>query len=371
MRRKKHTTDARFGSDAFLDVMSNMVGILVILVVVAGMQLGGQPLVEPIDAPPAPSAVEPPPGAALPGDLAPGSAAEPPLPQAEPAAQGPAGPSPELVAELDRLERLMQENSQRRAAEVAQLEQAVELHNAMVGKVKESRSLLARETTVAQRIAQQVAGLEADLGQRRQKLTGLLAEFEQARRAQSPAVEIKHRITPISQEIMGEELHFRLKNNQVSAVPLKLLIERVKQQVERHREVAVMRGGYKGVVGPIDGYSLEFLVEARRLSAIEERRLGFQEGYSLDLSHCTVLPLPGLVGETAEEALRRNSRFATALRAAPDGAALTFWTYPDSFALFRKLQEVCHAEGFIVAGRPLPEGTPIAGNRRGTRSAGQ
>jgi hypothetical protein len=367
MSRRKPLADARFGSDAFLDVMSNIVGILVILVVLAGVQLGRQPLARLAGSPPRDETLdEAPPAASTP--LAQKVATPAPV---EPPPAPATSPAPALVDAVEALTRLTMELSQQRAGNASLLEQSVAQHNATLAQLKEGRRLLTDQAAAVERRKTQIAELESNLSQKRSRLSGLLAEFEEAHGARRAAVEIKHRITPISQEVTGEELHFRLKNSQVTAIPLKLLIERVKQQVERHREVAVMRGGYKGVVGPLDGYSLEFLVEARRLSAIEERRLGFQEGYSLDLSRCTVLPSPSLAGETAEEALRRNSRFATALRAAPEGAAVTFWTYPDSFGLFRKLQEACHAEGFIVAGRPLPEGAPIVGDRRGTRSAGQ
>ena len=50
---------------------------------------------------------------------------------------------------------------------------------------------------------------------------------------------------------------------------------------------------------------------------------------------------------------------------------LTFWVYPDSFKLYRTLQEACHAEGFVVAARPLPEGVLIEGSPYGSKSAGQ
>jgi hypothetical protein len=44
MRRRPVASDPGFGSDSFLDVLSNIVGILIILIVMAGMQLGRLPL---------------------------------------------------------------------------------------------------------------------------------------------------------------------------------------------------------------------------------------------------------------------------------------------------------------------------------------
>ena len=51
--------------------------------------------------------------------------------------------------------------------------------------------------------------------------------------------------------------------------------------------------------------------------------------------------------------------------------AVTFWIYPDSFAMYRKLRDYLHDRDFVVAGRPLDEGNPIAGSRSGSVSRGQ
>jgi hypothetical protein len=108
------------------------------------------------------------------------------------------------------------------------------------------------------------------------------------------------------------------------------------------------------------------------MSPHEERVHGLREGYTIELSRCTVIPDPSFQGETPEQALQRGSRFAMALRTASQDASITFWTYPDSFGEFRELQAACQAEGFLVAGRPLPHGQNIMGDRRlGTRSAAQ
>jgi hypothetical protein len=52
-------------------------------------------------------------------------------------------------------------------------------------------------------------------------------------------------------------------------------------------------------------------------------------------------------------------------------SAVTFWVYPDSFSLYRQLRDHAVAKGLTVAGRPLPDGTPIAGSPWGRKSRGQ
>jgi hypothetical protein len=77
------------------------------------------------------------------------------------------------------------------------------------------------------------------------------------------------------------------------------------------------------------------------------------------------------IHEAVDQALRPGSRFHRALLEARSEAMLTFWVYPDSFEAFSRLKAACHEHNFLVAGRPLPEGVPIAGSPMGTRSAGQ
>jgi hypothetical protein len=89
------------------------------------------------------------------------------------------------------------------------------------------------------------------------------------------------------------------------------------------------------------------------------------------ISSWAIVPGREIVEETSQQALRAESRFAVALQDASRNASLTFWVYPDSFALSRKLQEAAHDNGFEVAVRPLPDGIPITGSRNGSRSFAQ
>jgi hypothetical protein len=181
---------------------------------------------------------------------------------------------------------------------------------------------------------------------------------------------VKHRLAPISQEIVGEELHFRLSGGRVTVVPLSALVERVKAQLERQKEWLASHGRHAAVVGPVDGYSMQYLVEKLPLSALDRHRLGYG-AFRVGVKSADIIAEPDLLGETPEEALRRGSKFAMAVKTAPENAALTFWVYPDSFHAYRILQAACQAEGFVVAGRPLPQGHNIGVSSNGSRSAGQ
>jgi hypothetical protein len=85
-----------------------------------------------------------------------------------------------------------------------------------------------------------------------------------------------------------------------------------------------------------------------------------------------VEPVQAERGEPAEAALKEGSAFRRVADAlAPDETAVTFWVYPDSFALYRALRDHLHGRDFVVAGRPLADDMPIGASRRGTVSRGQ
>ncbi|MGQ0637459.1 MAG: hypothetical protein ACT4QC_22870 [Planctomycetaceae bacterium] len=361
---RRGSEEAHFANDSFLDVLANMVGILIILIVIAGMRVGpAEPAVAANDVD---DAIAPPP-AAIQELVDAGAAAEEDaqLPTLEPDL-----PPKEVVVELNRISRELDDL----ARDAGQNE--AELARRAAEMAAERKRLLAAEQTVQaqhhelQQDKARVARLQEALGDRKHKLTALLAEFEEAQNARPPAVEVQHRLTPISQEVTGEELHFRLAGNRVSVVPFAQLEERVRFQLEKQKEWLARHTRHEGTVGPVDGFSLRYVVERQPLPALVERKLGYS-GFRIGVSRVEVIPEADVVCETADEALRRASRFAHALRGASEKATLTFWVYPDSYKLFRQLQEAAHAEGFIVAARPLPEGVPIAGAPNGSRSAGQ
>ncbi|MFN0054149.1 MAG: hypothetical protein ACKV0T_18375 [Planctomycetales bacterium] len=360
----RHTThDPGFGSDSFLDVLANMVGILIILIVIAGVRVGRAPVI----AKPSPAMeLQATPQDSTPIDCIPSApelAAAPLEPESD-------EPPPAILEELAALEGELAGLAGRQA------DLATQMQALKQAQVAAKESLSATQQTAARRKAEleeqlsRVVRLEQTLGDRQEVLTALLAEFEEAQGAAAPVATIKHRLAPVSQEVAGEEIQFRLLGNRVSVVPWGRLAERLKFQLERQKDWLAKHGRHQGSVGPVDGFSMRYTVERQALSALEERRLGYG-AFRVGLSYVEIVPEPDAPAETASEALRRGSRFAAELQAAPEGATLTFWVYPDSFGLYRQLQEASHAEGFVVAARPLPAGKPIAGSPNGSRSAGQ
>lgn len=360
-RRKSHGVE--FGSDSFLDVLANMVGILIMLIVIAGMRVGRAPAEEPVDEPEPQAVATVGPAAPIPAPAP--AIEEPPVPELEPDDM-----PQDVAAEMRRIDRELDQAAREAAAIEAELARRSAAAAGAREQLAASEQAVQENQKELQADKQRIARLQQALGERREKLRALLAEFEEARNAAPAAIEVQHRLTPVSQEVTGEELHFRLSAGRVSVVPFSQLEERVKLQLERQKEWLARHARNEGTVGPIDGYSLKYVVERQSLPAILERKLG-HGGFRIVVSRVEIVPEGSVVCETAQEALRRGSNFARALQGAGAKATLTFWVYPDSYRLFRQLQEAAHAEGFVVAARPLPDGVPIAGAPSGSRSAGQ
>jgi hypothetical protein len=102
---------------------------------------------------------------------------------------------------------------------------------------------------------------------------------------------------------------------------------------------------------------------------MEELRQGMS--VAINLSSWKLVAEPDLETESAEEATKDRGDFLRRLRDADTDTTITFWVYPDSYAIYRQLQEFAHRENFTVAARPLPFGVPIAGSPQGSRSSGQ
>lgn len=368
MSRRGKSEEMQFGSDSFLDVLANMVGILIILIVIAGARVGRAPV---------PSLLEI--QARQTAEVAPEPVLRPLRPRA-PAAVEPAPaptlepdePTDEIATEIRSLREEAEKLAAKRSAHASMLEelQNTEREVRRHAAAGEQAAVAKARDVIAEQ--KRVEGLKQAVVERKQALRGLLAEFEEVKNAQPAVKQVAHRLTPISQAIAGPELHFRLSGNRVSFIPLEDLLERVKSQMERRKDYFSKSHArsHEGTVGPTGGFSVNYRIERQHLSVLEELKYG-QGVFRIGVTWWQVVPEADLEAETAETALRRGSQFAAALQAAPPKSSLTFWVYPDSFPLYRKLQAAAHAEGFVVSARPLPTGFPIAGSPSGSKSAGQ
>ena len=327
------------GSDSFLDVVANMVGILIILVMIVSARAKQMPA----DAAEAPPTVE----------ISPEKVLNP------------------LVAESNSL----QTDVKRLAAQSYQLQ--MDLAN-RVDQRDEMSLLAARmEEELAKQREKLEGSSQADFDLRRAfneartQLDSLQQQRDAIQMAPPSQIKVQSLPTPISKTVHGQELHFQLRGGRVQFIPLDELLDTFKETA-RHKiwkleDTALMTD----TIGPIGGFRMRYEIGRFEISGEEARQAG-RGGTVIRLVKWELLPVTLELGETADEALKPGSEFLkTFERKDPSRVTITLWTYPDSFETFRRLKAHLHAGGFAAAGRPLPEDQPIGGSPDGTRSAAQ
>jgi hypothetical protein len=321
--RKSRDDSDPLASDSFMDIVCNMVGIIIILIMVAGIRSARAPRVA-----------------------------------------APESPNPkfarlrELEAEALSLE-----------GDVASLVGEIEKVQLAAGVKFEERRLLAQQ---AEQARQQIAAARQQFDARRRAdfdlrrandaatadLAKLDEELEAAQRGERPSVEVVSYPTPISKTVHGKEIHFQLRGGRIAQVPIDSLLDRLPGEMRRHRDKLLTSHEVTSTCGPIDGFRMQYTI--------------IRDGSYVRLFECQFLPISPQIGEPLEMALADNSEFRRAIAAAnPRTATITLWAYPDSFAAYRQLKEVLYKQGFSVAGRPQPADEPIGGSPHGSKSAAE
>ena len=402
-RRTDHQPE--FGSDSFLDIVANIVGILIILIVVAGVRVARAPILPTVESPvaetetsAAPEPVildEPPEEAAI--ALSPNLDVEEPPEQtaiALPPNPEPQTPTPDFVAhpELPALP-VYQPLEPVVIPEELRLQAA---HLKVSNELLESK--LADQKQALAEKEQTLTAARSDVTSRTGKLTGVdkaiqqhrlnLALGEQAvddlersvsllkrelRDREKPVeetVKLEHQLTPVGRVVTGKEIHFQLAGNRVSYVPVMELADQIAHEFDRRKEYLLNRPFFQGTIGPVDGYLMDYLFQRESLSLVDEMRMG-RVGARISLAGWQITPTADMVPETVEEALRGDSRFINKLREADPTSTVTLWVYPDSFEAHGQIKTYIHELGLWVASRPLPEGLPIQGSPNGSKSLAQ
>jgi hypothetical protein len=219
---------------------------------------------------------------------------------------------------------------------------------------------LKRESDTAKVAAAESAARRRELEAEIERTT---LEAEGLAHAPSTTKELLAYPTPVGRTVTGEELHFRLAEGRIAFIPIEDLFELAKAQTRRQsRSIAEMAARIE-TVGPVQGFSLDYVIEAK----IDQAR-----GQVLIRSReWVVRPNGPAGGETAAEALGPGSRFRGTISGIAPDTTVTLWCYPDSFETYRSIREELHRLGVATACRPMPEGAPIGGSTEGSKSVVQ
>jgi hypothetical protein len=353
IRRRRRSREIPFSFDSFLDVVANVVGIIIRLILVVWVGARSYGTLQPVAEVP-----DPPAAVAEADEDAPG---EPdPL-------EGALGAERKQLAEVEKAlrEQLAQLDLARQQVKLTdgELEQLAERRQ----KLAEERSRLEQGSEKAKQATKATALSMTDLHERLRRLT----EEIQAVQAQPTTKKVVRYRTPVSKPLDAEELLFECHKGRVTFIDIGALLDDVKHGLRAKGEELRTSWEVSDVVGPVGPFQLRYKLERERDSVPGTVPDG-GGSYRYGLSAWIVEPVTEVRGEAAEQALKPGSEFRQIVDGLdPQYAAVTFWVYPDSFPLYRQLRDYLYDRDLVVAGRPLPEGSPIASSRHGTVSRGQ
>ncbi len=251
-----------------------------------------------------------------------------------------------------------------RLADAEKALQAASVQNA--NDLAESRALASRVRDPSARL-NAVITRGGFLRGERDKLKTELAALERVPQPKAKALMAK---SAVAKPTDGTEYHFEVRGNRVAFVDLDRLVEMVKTDARIRLRSGGQRGRLAATVGPVGSFSLRYELGRNVPDGLAELMGSGESTYNL--LGWELVPEGNNRGDTYEATRASTSTYSRAVnRLSPGHDTITMWIYPDGFALYRRLRDDLHARGFLVAARPLPEGTAIRGSPVGSVSAGQ
>jgi hypothetical protein len=354
-RRARRVREVPFSFDSFLDVVANVTGIIIRLILVVWVSARSYSSVQYLLKRPNHGKVETAAETTLPEDPLEGELAQHRLELAQAQAR--------LLKQLEQLQeaRDMRGRVESQLAEVSTLRQ---------GLIKETTALN-QALGEGNRTAQAAALTVGELQRRQQKLMEDIRAVEQL----PPLSHVLRYQTPVSRPVHSEEFMFECREGRVSFIDLAALQSEIQRAMDRNGQLLKTRWQVGDVTPAVGPFRLHYTLERERgmmdavlPGAAPEANAGFRYG----LSHWTVEPVAPIRGEALPAALGKDSEFRRLVDSLDaEQAVVTFWVYPDSFALYRQLRDYLHERDLVVAGRPLPMGMAISCARDGSLSRGQ
>jgi len=332
LRKGKNTEIELSGQDSFLDLVSNIVGILIILVMVAGVR------------------------------------AQYSSANAEGIADA------QMLADLENEYCNLQEKEE---TAVRLRMDAEELHDQSEIMV-EQIFLQSREyDTLFNFMTSMRAGIELAAEEKSQTFKEKVeyqrqfldtnAKLEQLDRAKTyyrqirpKATVVENIPTPLSRTVETKEIHFRLLGGNIVYVPFDELLMQLRGHIIEDKNRYGKPGMSGGKVGSIENFELEFLLKT-------------DISYGIGLQYAEVIPMFEPLGQPLKQSLvspqsefrRKLSMFQKSIY------TVTIWVYPDSFEEYQELKQFLQTQGYSVAARPMAMGQTIGMSPYGTKSSTQ
>lgn len=225
-----------------------------------------------------------------------------------------------------------------------------------------SLSALKAEIEAAQRELDSERVKRESLDDQIADLRRMIAEIEAQPK---PVKKLVHDATAIASRVEIDEIHYRIKNGRIAATYMSDMLDQLRVQVQlAMRDRAEIRGG---TIGPVGGFTLHYEIDRSRSPLGDRVHSGSAWNVNLKRFHLTAESDD--LGERCAEAAQDGSALLRSLeKVEPAKKVVTCWVYPDSFAEAKTVETALHQRGFAVAMRPMPEGAQISGSPSGTSS---
>ena len=379
MRGRVGRGDPDFGSDSFLDIIANLVGILVILIVLAGLraaQVSVAPEVLEVVAVREESssvlntAARPVETMTYSGEQTAGLVAVALPKRAEVAIQ----PNPESqlgkdavpleIADSQRQELLGVVNGLevRLAAlpvdsaladlKVLQSELAV-----AAGLMPGLQQRLAKEDAVRRQSLIAASEFDAEYQALRTQLVEVNQTFEELKTVDRPAKEFELRINPVGRRSRGEELMFRIEDGRLVHLPAAALFGKAELQSGRLTPLSGASDLESGSVGPLNGVTLDY--ETQVIAAMVPSSSGSSTYALRKLMRGTLRVTRLSVAEEWEKSMNEEGVVSRLMLAAPPNAFARIFVTPDSFGAARRVAAFIRTLGHGVATMPIEPGMDI------------
>ena len=338
MRHDANQHDDTPGGDSFLDIVANIVGILVLLVVVVGVRAARTVTApEPEESISQSEIVE----------------------QAEEAYQ-------EALSDRHDVERLAQQvqitQGEAKRRDQVRLEMAT-----YAAKLRQE---LDEERSRLDSSEKEAYDTNNELAQARLKLQDL--NLRQVSLMSAPEVDsekIEFDTTPIIRTRVKDEVFLRLEGDRVTHLPIRELKQAVEESLPALRSSLNSAPGDEArverVVGPVDGFALRCVFQRRTVRT--------PQGMMVvgGLLRARLEERPGTAyQESIDTALSDESLLIARLgEIDPDKTVITLAIYPDSFDVAPELEEKLRDQGYRVAKTLLREGQPILFSPHGRETA--
>lgn len=337
MPSKRANADTEFGSDSFLDVMANMVGIMIILVMIAGVRVQRAAVAR------AESSVEVTPVVAQPS---------PEVKELVGEGSSLTRENLEMAAQMEVLSKTLE----RRARERDLLALAV---NARGQALAQQRSKLDEET----RRAYDAQRLSQSKREERERLSREIASISLA---PETVTKFESLPTPFAKTVNGREAHFLLSGGRIVHVPVEALAAAMQKDARGKMGRLRQDSEFTGTTDAIEGFRAQYTIQRVQIRG-DDPAMGVVGAFA-KLKEMSMLPVSEGIGETTDAALASGSEFRRILASQRQGTTVTLWTHPDSFAPYHQMRKELFRLGIPTAGRPLPEGHPITGSPEGSES---